>query len=436
MVNLNMSETNFSNTSSVSVFDLGSISKLSDESGEGAITVGMPDKVNDGDKLSSGFDIAKPEPLPRLVDVRNMSPSEIKTAQDMADKLNFSSSETLMQHGDGVMNKMASSARKIMSDVRLGEAGEAGRIAAAVLGGVKILRIEDLRKEAKEGGAKLGIVGKIARKALRAKTAFSGFAENRKQFLDLMDEETAKARKTRADLAVSVKLMEEQEEQIKLSLQDVKLAIASGQLALDRGEQELELLRQKALRTKNHADAAAVQSHRAALMNFYSKIGDMREGLVGSAMLIPLIAQNRSSAEIRMMKVSTGIQVLIPRLMTVASQAVINVEINQAANAIDKLNEANRKITELASSGVREGALSAVRSLSGDSANLDTLMKVADETIQTMNDVLVAEQEVRTNRIAHEQKLVDITEKLMVGMRAVTQKSLETPTGQSLEHVG
>lgn len=381
--------------------------------------------VSNIDKFGADFDLSKTENLPRLVDVANLSPSEVNFAKAMAAKIVFSNSESLMQHGDGVMNKMSTSARKILADVRLGDAGEAGQIAAAVLDGVKILRIEDLRKEAKQDRPKLGVVGKALRKALMVKTAFTSFAENRKQFLTLMDEETAKARKTRADLAVSVKLMEEQEVNIKSAMYDVKIAIAAGQIALERGEEELEALRQKALKTGDYADAASVQSFRLALMNFYSKVSDMREGLVGSAMLIPLIAQNRSSAEIRMMKISTGIQVLIPRLMTVASQSVINVEVNQAANSIEQLNVANRKLTELSSAGARQGALNAVRSLSGDAANLDMLIKVADETVQTMHDVLNAENEVRGNMASQEQRLVEIRDKLVIGMRSVTQKMLE-----------
>lgn len=379
----------------------------------------------------SVFELKPVDKLVRLIDIGNLPESELQMAQDLSKNVNFAESESLMQHGDGVMNRMSSSARKILGDVRLGDAGEAGRIAAAVLDGINILRIDDLRKEAKDGGPKLGVVGKVLRKTLRLKTAFSGFAENRKKFLTLMDEETAKARKTRADLAVSIKLMQEQEQEIKLSMQSVKLAIVAGQIALDRGEAELEGLRQKALQTGDYADAATVQSFRLALLNFYSKIGDMREGLVGSAMLIPLIAQNRSNAEIRMMKISTGIQVLVPRLMTVASQAAINVEINNAANSIEKMNVANRKLTELASSGARQGALSAMKSLSGDAANLDMLVKVADETIQTMNDVLTAENEVRANMLAHEQKLIEIKDKLTTGMQSVTQKMLEKPGMQS-----
>ena len=65
----------------------------------------------------------------------------------------------------------------------------------------------------------------------------------------------------------------------------------------------------------------------------------MRETLVGSAMLIPIIAQNRQAAETRLMKISNGMLVVIPRLMAVASQAAVQVDIRHAAEESERLDE-------------------------------------------------------------------------------------------------
>ena len=48
------------------------------------------------------------------------------------------------------------------------------------------------------------------------------------------------------------------------------------------------------------------------MANFRGKIAEMRETLVGSAMLIPIIGQNRKAAETRLMKISNGMLVVIP----------------------------------------------------------------------------------------------------------------------------
>lgn len=362
----------------------------------------------------------------RLVNTDNLPADELATAQEQAAKIDLSSSTSIMNHGDGVLDGIAQASRQILTGVRLSEAGEAGEIAASVLDGIKILRISDLKAEANSNATDKphGVVGKLLGAFGQARTAFQGFAENRKQFLTLMDQQQAKARKTKADLAVSITLLDQQSLAIRQALHNLKIAIAAGQIALDRAEDELEQKRLHAVNTGDPSDAAEVQAMRMAISNFRGKLGDMRESLVGSAMLIPIIAQNRGAAETRMLKVSNALLVVIPRLMAVASQAVVQVEIRKAADSAAKLEAANRQITLLAAEGAHEAAVTAARANAGDERNLDVLAQVAEETVKTMNEVIDIEREIAAQDIAREQKLAEIRKKLVVGMQGANARTI------------
>ena len=212
-----------------------------------------------------------PEPAPaRLVEIANLSPQDLAAAQASAQKVDFRNTNSLLSHGEGVLAGIAQASRQLLTGVRLGDAGEVGQIAASVLDGVKILRIEDLQSEAKGTPpiAPKGLIGRLLGVAADAHTAFKGFAENRKKFLDLMDGEQAKARKTKADLTVSVELLDRQALAIRQSLQGLKVEIAAGQIALDRGQEELEALRQNAVKTGDAADAADVMEFRSRAGQF------------------------------------------------------------------------------------------------------------------------------------------------------------------------
>jgi uncharacterized protein YaaN involved in tellurite resistance len=180
--------------------------------------------------------LAPQTPSPRLVEVSNLSPEDLAAANASASKIDFRRTDTLMSHGDHVLAEIAQSSRQLLAGVRLGDAGDVGRIAAAVIDGVKILRIQDLQTEsnAQTPAKPKGLMGKIMGTLADAHTAFKGFAENRKKFLTLMDQEEAKARKTKADLAVSVANLDQQTTAIKNSLHGLKIEIAAGQIALDR----------------------------------------------------------------------------------------------------------------------------------------------------------------------------------------------------------
>ena len=370
-----------------------------------------------------------PEPAPaRLVEIDKLKPAEIAAAEQSAARIDFRKSTTLLAHGDNVLAGIAQASRQLLTGVRLGDAGEVGRIAAAVIDGIKILRIEDLQAESAGGkpGARKGIFGKLLGLAADAHTAFKGFEESRKQFLDLMDGEQAKARKTKADLTVAMALLDQQADAIRHALHSLKIEIAAGQIALDRGHDELEALRQNAVHTQDAADAADVLEFRGALANFRGKIAEMRENLVGSAMLIPIIGQNKQAAETRLMKISNGMLVVIPRLMAVASQAVVQVDIRRAADEAEHLDEAARQITLLASKGAHDAATSAARSLGGDQRNIDVLAQVADESIRTMHEVIDIEREVAAGDREREAKLAAIRDRLVTGMQGVNQHAIES----------
>jgi len=369
-----------------------------------------------------------PEPMPeRLVEIANLSAADLAAAQASAAQVDFRNTTTLLAHGDGALATIAQSSRQLLTGVRLEDAGEVGRIAASVIDGVNILRIQDLQAEARgeKPVARKGLIGKLIGVAADAHTAFRSFLENRKKFLDLMDSEQAKARKTKADLTVSVELLDRQAMAIRQSLGNLKIEIAAGQIALDRGQAELEALRQNAVKTGDAADAADVMEFRSAVTNFRGKIAEMRENLVASAMLIPIIGQNKKAAETRIMKISNGLLVVIPRLMAVASQAVVQVDIARAAGEAEKLDEAARQITLLASKGAHDAATSAARSLGGDQRNIDVLAQVADETIRTMHEVIEIEREVAAGDREREAKLTAIRDRLVQGMQGVNAAAVQ-----------
>jgi uncharacterized protein YaaN involved in tellurite resistance len=371
--------------------------------------------------------LAAQAPPERLVDIANLKAEDLAAARASAARVDFRNTTTLLSHGEGVLANIAQSSRQLLTGVRLGDAGEVGRIAASVIDGVKILRIEDLQAEAGGGqpAARKGLIGRLIGAAVDARTAFKGFAENRKKFLDLMDGEQAKARKTKADLTVAVELLDRQAAAIRDSLSGLKIEIAAGQIALDRGYEELEALRQNAVRTGEAADAADVMEFRSALANFRGKVAEMRENLMGSAMLIPIIGQNKKAAETRIMQVSNGMLVVIPRLMAVASQAVVQVDIRRAADEAEKLDDAARQVTLLASKGAHEAATSAARSLGGDQRNIDVLAQVADQTIKTMHEVIEIEREVAAGDREREAKLAAIRDRLVRGMQGVNAAAIQ-----------
>jgi uncharacterized protein YaaN involved in tellurite resistance len=370
-------------------------------------------------------------PLARLVDLSSFSPEQRALAEQQANAIRFDDTTSTLNFVDNALQPLATASRRLLSDTSVGEAGEIGRIAAAVIDGIKILRIEELQEEARDVAPKAtGFLSRLGRIGKVAHGAFKSFQENRKMFLSLMDEEEARARRIKGDLLVTIQQLDQQSQAVRKGVSDLSIGIAAMQIALERGVAEAEALRQVALRTNTAGDAAIAMDYRNTLANFRGRIADLREAMISAASLIPLIASNRKAAETRVSKLSTGIMVTIPRLMAVAAQAVVQADTRRAGEEIEKLDDAARRITALAVQGGHDAAVEAARSLGGDPRNLESLAAAAQQSIETMKEVQMIEQQVMLEDREREQKLIEVRDKLVAGMRGVQAQALARPVGQ------
>ncbi|WP_206957225.1 toxic anion resistance protein [Trinickia acidisoli] len=370
-------------------------------------------------------------PMARLVDLSTLSPQQREIAQERANAIRFDDATSTLNFVDDALAPLATASRRLLSETTVGEAGEIGRIAAAVIDGIKILKIEELQEEAREVAPKAtGFLSRLGRLGKVAHGAIKSFQENRKAFLALMDEEVAKARRIKSDLMITIQQLDQQSQSVRTGVSELSISIAAMQVALDRGLVEAEQLRQVALRTNTAGDAAIAMDYRNTLANFRGRIADLREAMISAASLIPLIASNRKAAETRVSKLSTGIMVTIPRLMAVAAQAVVQADTRRAGAESEKLDDAARKITELAVQGTHDAAVEAARSLGGDPRSLDTLAAAADQSIATMREVQEIEQQVLAQDREREQKLIEVRDKLVAGMRGVQAQALARPLGE------
>jgi uncharacterized protein YaaN involved in tellurite resistance len=376
------------------------------------------------------------KPAPQLVDLRSLPPEELQKAQQLSLTLDFARTSTTLSFVEDALKPVTDISRRLLSDTTIGDAGEVGRIAAAVIDGIKILRIEDLQREAQEIAPKAtGLLGKFFGAGKLAGSAIKGFAENRKKFLEVMDQESARARRAKADLTTTVELLDQQALAVRQSVGNLTRGIAAAQIALERGAQEAEALRQKAIASGSTADAAVAMDYRNTLSNFRAKVGDMKESLISAATLIPIIASNRKAAETRIMKISNGLMLTMPRLMALASQAVVEVRTTKSAQEAERLSEANRQVMALAGKSAHDSAVAAERAKAGDERDLQALSALADQTIETMREVLEIEKENEQKMATREQELVKVRDRLVEGMRSVQAIALSTPVpGAAAQH--
>lgn len=370
----------------------------------------------------------------RLVEISKLAPADLDEAEGQAELVNFRDTSSLLSHGEGSLKAMGEVTHQLLSQATLGKTGEVGALAASVLDGVKLLRIEDLMREASEkisGGSgsasrKAGFFQRLLGTVHEVKTAAAGFAENRKKFDAVLDGAEKRAQAGKADLMRLISRFDEFDVAIRGGVHRIKVSIAGAQIALDRGYGEEEGLRQKALVCTDQMEAMALSAdlmaYRDALANFRAKTATMREALLQAATMIPIVASNRRAASTRVMKIDNGILFVMPNLRMAAAQAVGQYAISGVGAEGERLDAANRQIMALTSRNAHEVAVSAARSLGVDQRNVDALRSVTEQSIATLNEVISIDEENARADEKREAELVGIRDTLVRGLQSAQRR--------------
>ena len=64
----------------------------------------------------------------RLVEVANLNADDLAAARRSAAQIDFRKTTTLLGHGDNVLSGISQASRQLLTGVRLGDAGEVGRM--------------------------------------------------------------------------------------------------------------------------------------------------------------------------------------------------------------------------------------------------------------------------------------------------------------------
>ncbi|MEW9272749.1 toxic anion resistance protein [Gluconobacter oxydans] len=368
--------------------------------------------------------------FPRLVEISRLPADMVEEAHRRAGTIDFGDLNTLLSHGMGALGELAKVSDRMLAGRTLGESDAVGEIAAGVLDGVKILRIGELQKLARgEGGAPGGFLAKMGGLLGGAKDALNGFAENRKKFNALMDQQEAKARVTIADLKRNITSFEDMYQALRQGVRELNIDIAAGQLALEDGERKVEALRQHAMETQDPVDAAEVMELRGRLANFSGHLSEQREGLMRAALTIPMIKSTREAAEARIMALHSALTKTIPNLKAACAVAVGQVDNRNAATARDALNEADRKILGLVADGALDAARTTASSRGVDPGQMEALAQAADKVTQALGEMAQNDRLAAERAQEQEKELHELRDRLATSMRSLAQQSVQ-PLGQ------
>ena len=331
-----------------------------------------------------------------------LTPAERKQVEEIKSKIDLMNSGYALQFGSGAQKNMADFSDSLLSQVRTKDSGEVGALLTDLSGKIN----EFNRKESDSFVKKLPLIGALVSKGETMLASYEKLSTK----VDKIQSELEKSKTTMMkDIMLFDALYQKNLEYFKHL-----------ELYIRAGEEKLEEMRSTVL-PKLRADAAAsadpmagqvVSDFESNVDRFEKKVHDLKISKTIAIQTAPQLRLIQNNDKILVERVQSAIYNAIPLWK---NQIVIALGLTRQQNVLkmqqaisDTTNELLKRNAEMLKINSIETAKENNRSI----VDIDTVKKVNDDLITTIEETLKIQQEGRQARQAAEQELLQIENRL------------------------
>jgi len=343
---------------------------------------------------------AEQERIARQVEM--LTPEERRQVESIKESINLMDSTTPLSYGAAAQKDIADFSDSILASVRTKDSGQVGTLLGELV--TKVKGFEPA--EEKSFLSKLPIIGSLKEKAGNLMEGYTKLSTQ----VDRIQSELEKSKmRMMKDVAMFDGLYEKNLSYFK----SLQLYIQAGEEKLQEMKTvTLPKLRQQAAASSDPMAVQVVSDFENSVDRFEKKVHDLKISKTIAIQTAPQIRLIQNNDKVLVDRVQTAIYNTIPlwkNQMVIAlglqrQQQVLGMQ--RAVN--DATNDLLRRNAELLKQNTIETAKENERSI----VDIETVQKVNDDLITTIEETMRIQQEGRAKRQAAEQELVQIEERL------------------------
>lgn len=344
------------------------------------------------------------------VTLSDFSNEEQEKIRNIADQINIEDSQGVMVYGVGAQRDISQFADSILSEVRAKDSGYVGEVLTELVINVKELKVDSLNS----GGdflSKIPIIGGLVDRIKR----FIAQYEKLNVKIETIVEELDKAR---MNLLKDITMLDNMYEKNLEYLKTLDMYVMAGQLKIkELQEKVLPELKKQAEESRDPADVQHYQDVANAANRFEKKVHDLQLSRMIAIQTGPQIRMIQNGNSTLVEKIQNSILTTIPLWK---NQVVIAITIFRQKKALKLQKEITDTTNDLLKKNaamMKQGAVEVAKESERGIVEIDTLKKVNQDLISTIEETIKIQQEGRQKRAAAEKELVkmekDLKDKLV-----------------------
>ncbi|HPB81115.1 MAG TPA: toxic anion resistance protein [Spirochaetota bacterium] len=335
------------------------------------------------------MDIAAQQPQ-EVTAFEKLNDEEKKKVEEIRSSFNVDDSQEIIQFGVGAQSKISGFADNILDQIRAKDAGYAGEVLTELMLKVKEIDVDSLS----DGSfvSKIPIIGSIVDSAKKFAARFQKLST---EIENIIDELT----KARMQLLKDVTLFDNLYEKNLEYLKELDLYIIAGQMKIkDIQEKVLPELKAKADASGDPVDAQKYQDMNQMLNRFEKKIHDLKLSRMVSIQTSPQIRLIQNNNQVLVEKIQSSILNTIPLWK---NQIIIAIGIFRQKKALKLQKEVTDTTNQLLSKNaemLKDSTIEVAKESERGIVDIETLKKVNNDLISTIEETLKIQQEGKLKR--------------------------------------
>ena len=345
--------------------------------------------------------------------VEQLSPEQLARAEELKNSIDLTDSQTALQYGVGAQRNISGFSENILSQVKNKDSGFVGDLMSDLVIKVKDVGVDELSQ---------GLSGKLPffKSAAGAIKKFMQRYEKLEVQIDRIEQQLEEARmKMLKDITMFDTLYEKNMEYFR----ELQVYIAAGEAKVKELRQEtLPTLYEEASAKGDSMSAQVVRDFEDTVNRFEKKVHDLKMSKTIAVQTAPQIRLIQNNDKMLVDKIQTAILSTIPLWK---SQIIVALGLHRQKNVLkmqQSVNEATNTLLTKNAELLKQDSIEVAKESERGIVDMETLKKVNDDLISTIEETLKIPREGRIARQNAEQELTDIESRLKQSIIAAARQ--------------
>jgi len=333
--------------------------------------------------------------------VENLTPEQEAKVAQIRKEIDLTDSNVLVQYGIGAQRDIQNFSDTILQKVQVKDSGRTGQLLADLSDQVRSMHVDDLLN-----ADKIPIIGSLLH-------SLHKFAQRYETVEVQVDRISNELEKDRMSMIRDITMFNTMYDMNIDHFRNLQVYIKAGEEEItDIRTNTLPRLREEAEAKGDPMSAQVVKDYEENVNRFEKKIHDMKISKTIAMQTAPQIRLIQNNDRLLVDKIQTAILQTIPLWK---NQIVLAIGLERQEKVLknqQQITETTNKLLEANSQMLHQNTVETMKESERGLADIETLKKVNDELIATINDSIRIQQEGHQARVSAEKELVQIESQL------------------------